>query len=263
MFVWLGEISFSMYMLHFLLIQSLNFYLPEFGKLNWPVMYSIYLAVVLLLSYINFNLIENPFRKLIRVLVSSSKKYRFSFSDLGQFFKPNLSSTIAAALMTIVLATSAGAYVVTSQSRFHYHNLDIDNATNFEDYFQLQKVGMASAYDGSKLVLTWQSLKPQTVNRSIEVNCVGKSGNMLEQYEQKDMYPLSLNRGQIFSQTIYMPSSANQRAKWDRLGLRISILVKDPKHLHQYRILAPTSNSPNSIDWWATRLTIPLTKQVL
>ncbi len=88
-----------------------------------------------------------------------------------------------------------------------------------------------------------------------------------EQFDQKDMYPLTLKKGQLWTQTIYMPSSSEQRASWNKLGLRLSIHVKDPKHLHQYRILAPAtdsiSNNPGSIDWWSTRLTIPLTAKVL
>ena len=265
MFVWLGEVSFSMYMVHFVLIQCLNFYLPEFGKINWPIMYPIYLAMVVLLSYLNFNLIENPARKFIKAIVSSSKKYRFSFSSIWQFFKPNLPSTGAAAVMATVLAMGAGAYVNASQSRFHYRSLDVGNGISFEDCFRLQKIGMASAYDGSKIILTWQSLKSQIVNCSIQINGVGKTGNMLEQYEQTDMFPLRLKSGQVWSETIYMHSSASQRAKWEKLGLRLSIQVQDSKHHHGYQFLTPTvgDGSLDTLDWWNTRLLIPLSKQVL
>lgn len=119
---------------------------------------------------------------------------------------------------------------------------------------------MASASDGSKINLTWHNLKPQTVSRSVEITCIGKNANMLEQYEHKDMFPLTLKSGQSWTETIYMPSSTSQRAKWEKLGLRLSIHVANAKHLHQYRILAPTGGK---IDWWTTRLTIPFNKQAL
>ncbi len=258
--VWLGEISFSMYMIHFILIQCLSFYLPEFGRLCWPITYSVYLTAVILLSYLNFNLVENPARKLIKEIVSSPAKYYFSLSGLLNLFTPNWRSSAVTMALIITLAASAATYVALSQSRFHYSNLYINRSVDFENYFRLEKISVASAADGSKINLTWRSLKSQTVNRLLEISCIGKTGNMLEQYEKKDMFPLKLKSGESWSQTIYMPASANQRNKWDKLGLRLSMQVDDSKHHHQYRILSPHGGNT---DWWATRLTIPLDKQVL
>jgi peptidoglycan/LPS O-acetylase OafA/YrhL len=258
--VWLGEVSFSMYMVHFILIQSLNSYLPEFGRINWPITYSIYLATVIFVSYLNFNIIENPIRKWIKAIISANGKYRFSSSETFRFFRPKLGASAVTALLLVVMATASGAYVINSQSRFNYANLDLEKTIDFENYFRLEKVIMASASDGSKIKFHWRSLKNQTVNRLIEISCIDKDGKMLRQYDKKDMCPLKLKANEILDQTIYLPSDPEHRLNWSKLGLRLSIDANDENHRHQFRILAPQGGS---VDWWATRVSLPLKPELL
>ncbi|PWU01978.1 MAG: hypothetical protein C5B53_02225 [Candidatus Melainabacteria bacterium] len=72
--VWLGEISYSIYLVHFTLLRYLLD--PDVQKLyahvnNW-LLFSLYVAIVILVAHLNFALVESPFRKLFRQLSAGS-----------------------------------------------------------------------------------------------------------------------------------------------------------------------------------------------
>lgn len=65
---WIGNISFSLYILHFAILSSLSFYAPQLGQLAWPVSFSVIYFLTLFITgaiaSLTFLWIEKP---LIRV----------------------------------------------------------------------------------------------------------------------------------------------------------------------------------------------------
>lgn len=64
--VFLGEVSFSIYMLHHILLRTYQFHRPSLPALPPLVAFAAYLAVVLLASALAWRLIERPCRSLLR-----------------------------------------------------------------------------------------------------------------------------------------------------------------------------------------------------
>ena len=91
------------------------------------------------------------------------------------------------------------------------------------------------------------------------IPALNKAGNMIAQFDQKDMFPLNLSENQSWTETIYLSSNTKQRINWEKLGLRLLVRTENQNH-HLYRILAPKTDK---LDWWTTRLLLPLNKQCL
>lgn len=69
-FVYLGEISFSVYMCHQIVLNYFNVYYLEVIKVNPVTMYMVYWAVTLIVSMLLYHVVEVPARKAIRGMLS-------------------------------------------------------------------------------------------------------------------------------------------------------------------------------------------------
>ena len=66
---WIGEISYSIYMIHFMLIFIIDKFKSTLVFLSSYIIVGIYLICLLFFSYILYNIIELPARRLIRNIV--------------------------------------------------------------------------------------------------------------------------------------------------------------------------------------------------
>jgi len=66
--VWLGKISYSMYLMHWIIGRILEFYQDSFAHHGHPLIGIIYILTVLLFSTLSYYLIETPCRQKINSL---------------------------------------------------------------------------------------------------------------------------------------------------------------------------------------------------
>jgi hypothetical protein len=246
--VWLGEISYSIYLLHSLLVQCLSAYLPELFTLNNWLAFFIYLSLVILLSHLNFSIVEDPCRKLAKRGVKTFTQYRFT---PGNIFSKNYHRTLLAALIAGTLIAISIAYVQRSQSRFRYTEFNVKNI-GFGKQFILEKISMANAADGIKIKLTWRALLRQHLNRTIVFQFLGAQKQWLSQFDKLDTAPHWIHPGQLWTDTIYVPFAARNRQNWQYVGLRLCL---HEAHHNNY-----LSVNNGCRDDWNTRLILPFSK---
>ncbi len=249
-FVWLGEISYSIYLVHFLLISCLNVYIPEFFKINPWLGFSVYWTLVILLSSLNYNLVENPCRQAVKVFNSLPPKSHLPFTSLARIFRDGLRSTVLPVSLAAILIITTGLYIKAAQKRFQFTDLNI-NHSSCGNAFVLEKVSIANAQDGTKIKLAWKSLLEQSFNRTVVIQFIDKHGKWLSEHREQDHFYKHVHPGQMWSQIIYVPSNELPEKDRSNIGLRLCI-HKD----HNSENYLPISGKHT--DFWGTRLIIPV-----
>ena len=61
-FVWLGEISFSVYLLHMMVLVLFTQNLHRFATVNSPILFAVYCAILIAASHLTYTFIEKPMR---------------------------------------------------------------------------------------------------------------------------------------------------------------------------------------------------------
>jgi peptidoglycan/LPS O-acetylase OafA/YrhL len=172
LFVWLGEISYSIYLVHMTFLRyALDPDVQQsYANLNNWLAFSLYLILVLLTAHLNFAFIETPFRKLFRRLSVSSVRLGVSpwrclttalqaVSDeiktwsKGKRIVISIESVLTATLIILIVQNAE-----LIKHRFHFGPALLGRNINFANKLLLEEAQLGYAKDGMKLRLILHSL---------------------------------------------------------------------------------------------------------
>jgi len=176
--VFLGEISFSMYLLHRLL---LHYYWDHFSIEQGAAPIVVYLAFLLSLSFIFWSLIEVPFRQIIVGLGSGAGSKSVSNIKV----KPATSLAVLAVAVGFLNIWNGAPLKVIAAG--HTQN-GFANDTNFGDELRLASALMKREEDGLHVRLNWVALKEQKIRNVVAVQLLSENNSLVrtKNYRQSE-----------------------------------------------------------------------------
>ena len=200
--VFLGEISFAMYLLHRLL---LHYYWDHFSPEQGTTPIVIYLAFLLSLSFVFWSLVEVPFRKMI---VSKSWAVRI---------RP-ASALVLASVATGFVCIWNGAPLknLTLAQADASKNCDI----TFGDELRLVSAATSEDAAGMHLRLGWQALKKQKLANVVALKLLSEKNAIvrLKDYRQSAREEI-VEKGAFFQNDFLVPAQQMQYVQALELSL--------------------------------------------
>jgi len=253
-FVFLGEISFSVYLLHQIILRAYSGYFEM--HVTTPVWFSFgyYIVVVLLGSYMLWEIIEKPCRRLI---LSWGKGNGLSGikSEVSAIFtnrRVGISILVLLVLLTPFTRLKPVEPGIAIVNQAHARTLSVNSIDGFSDIrfgtdFLLKGI-LVDDSENHSIKLVWESLETVRLKYRVAVHFLDQQGEIVS---QADYYQSNRddNRGKVRKYTFWIDDidfsgvSANVRS----IGLAL-FTESDMK-------LLPVSGG--SRDWNNTRLIIP------
>jgi len=253
--VLLGEISFSLYLLHQILLRYYQANITALPVLPNILSSAIFLAVLLLASYLMWALIEMPCRRLI--LGRGQKKIHGS-DVMQQSWHSHLNinkKTMSAAVVLICLVTSIYFSMGVELDRLSPAEADAMTpnelrssvGTRFGNSFMLRGVKIVRNKEGVDIELAWESLVQQELALNNEVYLTDEIGNNLSGGGYKQPMSKAVeNKGTIWRDLVFIP--ADKLKGWES-KLAIAVYQNDGLYL-------PVDRGDR--DWQGNRLLIDL-----
>jgi uncharacterized membrane protein len=240
--VWLGDISYSIYLLHYPFADYYVFHKQNFdGMNNWSI-FCLYLLLLLLFSDLTYVLVENPLRKWLR-----SPSMALGLGLPGFFAKlKDLNPRACLVAAEVMLVVTLMFTITTAQARLTFSEVTIPQDIHFDSKFSLAGAKIAYGVKGAvEIVPRWQSLIAQQLAYSVAVHVVDRNGTILAQEDYPQDGSL-VRSGQTWSDTIYIPQSELKGASAVAIGI---FTAKDNR-------LMSVNRGPR--DWGDHRLVIQL-----
>lgn len=205
-FVWLGQISYSIYLLHLPILYYFKAHAADFVHCNRWMFFSLYCILVVLAAHLNHQFIEDPFRKLIRSLGAAKGNLAVAFRAANIPTWPRASTVISAFIATLLLL-SLGVYVEVSEARFHMQKVEMPANVRFGDRFEVEQIDYGRADGEVKLRLRWRSLGHQQLKYNIGLQFLNNAGQIVEQhFAVQDYLERSVCDGQEWTDSVYKGS---------------------------------------------------------
>ena len=240
--VLLGEISFSMYLVHQILILYFLNNKGSFARVGGQLDLVVFFGVLLLLSYLMWRCIELPARA---VLTGSAGSVRLDFKRL-------LGPASAALMLWITLAAvftrSGGANFISERdaSLMTHAPMAPHSGSVFGGRFELRGLDVRCLPDGIELDVAWQSRMDQPFGYMNALHLVDASGAILAQQDYgQPTRTAMVKAGQIWRDRVFLPASKLQQSTRS-----IALAV--------YRGADLLAIDKGNTDWGGRRLIIPL-----
>jgi len=240
--VLLGEISFSMYLVHQILISYFSNNKGSFMLLGGHLDLLAFFAILILFSYLMWRCLEIPARA---ILSGSLGTVRFDI-------KRSLGPATAALVLSITLATvftrPGRADFITEQAAALITPASMVEQTGsvFGNRFELRGLDLRCVPDGIEVEFAWQSKIDQPFGYTNALHLINSSGAILAQqdYSQPTRTPL-VKKGQIWRERVLLSVSKLQPSMTS-----IALAI--------YRGTDLLSIDKGTTDWGGKRLVFPL-----
>ena len=243
--VFLGEISFSLYLVHTIVLSYFETYEALLGghKALW---YLVYWGVCLGLSYLMHVVVERPFRRMIVNTYEAHTQGR-SRLDAGRASVWRTRETIALGVLVGGIATAVWAKpsaldvvedVRAERAEFMTSVKLGSQPIVFNDALQLEGIGIAKAEgESTELTFLWRTLRPVWLDANLGMHLVDRGGYLTKAFE----FPLDRTQTQVaaatrWKSTIRISTAALRDA--NAIGL---LIYKDPA--------APVQSRGENTDW--------------
>ena len=248
--VFLGEISYSIYLLHQILLYVYSAHAVPLAGVPNAAAFCIFLLVMLLASYVLWAWVEMPGRQLIlgRLQIHSTPGMRRSWRALG-VSRPLLAAValvgVLASLRMAVPADAnppqeavapAGAILRT-----------VAENTRFGDQFLLDRLDLSCARDPLRVEMAWRRTIPDTTPYTIAVHLTDGTGTILDKFDFRSKEQARRpDAGHAWSDALVIPS-----ARIPATATTLAIGIYDDS----MRLLAVKHGRT---DWGGRRLLVPL-----
>jgi peptidoglycan/LPS O-acetylase OafA/YrhL len=207
--VLLGEISFSLYLLHQPLLRYYRDNLNSFPHLPNSLSLAIFWVVVLLASYLMWAFIEMPGRRFIlgrdRKKMHRTETMRDSWSAHFNLNRKTVSAAIIlVSLLTPIYFSMGNLHCITSTAadRMTPEELHSVVGTRFGNLFALRGIKVVPKKEGLYIDLAWESLVEQKLAYTNAIHLTDNNGNILVNASYKQ----PITRASIKRETIWMDS---------------------------------------------------------
>lgn len=236
--IWLGEISYSIYLFHLVILMQFIAHQRDFACYNRWLVFAAYFALVILVSHLNYRLIECPFRRLIKD-ATVNKDSSTGAGQVRNWRKRPRLSTVVAALLMLSLTGMLVFSVEASQARFGLKPAQVDKPIVFGNNLALQQVEVGRTADEVKMRIHWQNLSEGKLKYALQLQYFDKNFKLVAaHYLQKNQSWQSLSGQKTWTDTVYkeLPGQA-RNLEW------FAITVFDP---HSTRFLRPDGGNTDT-----------------
>lgn len=262
LFILLGEISYSVYLIHQILVRYYLGHERSFAVIPPIVALFLFIAIVLLMSYAMWSLVEKPFRALITGLwpavSASSDGRRGSLRNWRDRVRmgPVMSRPLAAALIALLALIVPVAYLTTFRASIdqvtpaYAEELALDVPKKFRDIdfgsaFVLVGAELRPTTTGAELELVWKSVKSQRLDYSVAVHVVSEDGAILSglDYPQDPATPW-IAEGALWRDIVELPADNLAGGSAVAIGLYrlpegLLRVARGPRDWDDHRLLIP------------------------
>jgi peptidoglycan/LPS O-acetylase OafA/YrhL len=259
-FVWLGEISFSLYMFHLSIIFFLIKFQPSFSNQPDWVFPAVAFVICLCVSHINYKLIETPCRRAIMSLGAKKK----SESDVSAHLpNPSAKVTTPNTFMKSLMVTTAEisltclliAWVQVHfrfippafASRIEAHSVPAMRGIDFGDKFKMRALKLTHQNGGIQINTVWQSLAAEKLDYINAVQLLDSKGVVKSSQDYlQDTFKREVAPGQIWEDKLFI--NKEQMSGVAKIGIE----------LYKPGNKSPLIAASSKTDWDGRRLLIPL-----
>jgi peptidoglycan/LPS O-acetylase OafA/YrhL len=251
LFVWLGEISFSLYMFHLSIIFFLLKFQPSFSNQPDWVFPIVAFLICLCVSHLNYKLIETPCRRAIMSLAAKRK----NSSDVPAQSTKAAAKTHANTTMEIALTCLLVMWVQTHYrfippafaSRIEAHSIPAMRGINFGDKFKMRAFKLTHQNGGILINTVWQSLADEKLDYINAVQLIDSKGRVKSSQDYlQDTFKREVAAGQIWEDKLFINKA--QLRGVAKIGIELY------KQGNEGPLIAASSNT----DWDGRRLLVPL-----
>lgn len=179
--VWLGEISYSVYLVHFVLVQYIDhhkFAVKQFD--HWTALVT-FLIAVLGLSNLMFLVVERPCRNWLRTLPQffSGRQRSLRFDLAGPALMRSLPKCALAVAVGLFLGAVHLKLAAAEAAAFRYKTLALPGVIKFGDNIALQSVQAAVGELGMKVRLGFRGERRSQAKEFVAMHLIGENGKLL------------------------------------------------------------------------------------
>lgn len=197
--VFLGELSYSIYLVHFTLLRYLLD--PDVRQAclnldNW-LLFTAYLIVVLLVAHLNFAFIENPFRKLFRRISTGSISFGIWPWPLSWLLVALQAVSVEIRswptwkrlfiglefVFVLTLAIVMAQRVEAIKGRYQFKPAMLARNINFANKLILEEAQIGHAKDSTKLRLIFHSVGMKIPSYNTRLTFYDKNANVIAKYD--------------------------------------------------------------------------------
>jgi peptidoglycan/LPS O-acetylase OafA/YrhL len=216
--VLLGEISYSMYLVHQLLLRYYKTHLVEFAGLPGPVAGVLFMAVLLLVSYLMWSLVEMPGRRLLvggGGTVHGSAVLARSWTDKLALHRRALAAAVAMVVLVVVAhvvgsrqvaPTTAAVPPLAANPAPPPAAMPGYAGTHFGADATLQALALTCAADALELRTEWASGNGTAGALRNAVHVVDEAGGIVTQFDYPQPAPTpDVRNGGTWVDQVRMP----------------------------------------------------------
>jgi len=271
--VLLGEISYSLYLIHQIVLRYYAQHAPALAVIPGWIAYSVFWALTLLAAYVTWAVVERPARRFLVGLwpgrpiahgeIGLAGSNRASPAQAGHdsLLDPGWRASLAGVVLLLILVPPI-AYLMNHRvvmSAIGAADADalasrgpkVARGVRFGDRFVLLGADIQRTGAGLTLELAWQSLQTQPLKYSVPVHLINDAGSILGQadYAQGGGAQDEVQAGTIWRDLITIPPAKLAGASAVGIGLLDPVssnwLLADrgPRDWADRRLLLPLSNT--------------------
>lgn len=247
--VLLGEISFSLYLLHRMMLTYYRTLIPELGSLSNPAAFAVFLGILLTASYLMWTLVEMPARRLImgaKQIHGTPVMVRSWRQNLGVSRRSLLAGAVLACLVLFVYSARTAPNAISASQALEMTPAPLAPyaGTRFGDLFTLRGLDVSCAGEGMQLKLAWSGSRRIPARQwTNAVHLVDGAGSILG---QADYFLAGAEAGDLWLETVLIP---RDRLPATMTQLAIAVYAGSAR---------PLPVDKGTRDWEGRRLLLPI-----
>jgi peptidoglycan/LPS O-acetylase OafA/YrhL len=258
--VWLGEISFSLYMFHLSIIFFLIKFQPSFSNQQDWVFPVVAFLICLCVSHLNYKLVEAPCRRTIMSLGVKRKDKPAVSIQQARVSAPNkltksmlvTAAEVGVTCLLIMWVQVQYRFIPPAfASRIESHSIPAMRGVEFGDKFggkfKMRALKLTRQNGGMQINTVWQSLASEELDYINVVQLLDDKGRVMSCHDYlQDTFKRKVVAGQIWEDKVFLNKEQIQGVS--KLGLE----------LYRPGSKEPLVAASSMTDWNGRRLLVPL-----